>query len=442
MVLPKSVVKPKFTLSETAGHVMPVHEYYSLFEVVSLIFDELSTTSNQTDLSITYNPSNIVVQSSSGNDATINAATTSLGGIMTSSDKGELDNLVDLAGVSGLATLGTFTGNIIDDNTTIKNALQQLETAVTSGGNSTNLSSTITNNTIQINSSTGDDVTLGAAVASDINGAGGSAGILRASDMKKLVDSITALDFPGEVPTTTSSVLTGMSKVMTYQTGTGVFGLWGAVGSANGGSNNIGLLTKPTLQTRLGIQNISTLTGVSENASNLGTFDQTIIPDNASIKSALQALENNITSSAPFVIGSVLISGGHTGKAIIKYNGTAPSITKNSSSIWTITSPAGCEIFSMDIYSPSADNPGANLTLNINTASTVYNQDLATIRVPMITGVNLTSIPGNYAPTTGAVNLLPRVNTTPSSGDIQIVINNFNNANALGTEATLLKLVF
>lgn len=442
MVLPKSVVKPKFDRYQTLGHVMPVHEYYSLFEVVSLIFDELSSTSNQTDLSTTHNSSNVIINSSNGTDATINAATVSTAGVMSSTDYIINRNNSDVIGMGGNATLGSFSGNIITDNTTIKNALQQLEIAIGSGNGTTDLSTVYTTSTVTINSSTGTDATITQAIASDNSGIGGTAGIIRAVDRKKLDNSISNIIWDTGINVTESVTNTDTKRDIRYVSESGDFGLLGAVGVNNAGSNNMGLLPKNVIQSRLGIHNISLLTGVGENSSQLGTFSGNIIPDNSSIKTALQALESSIINTSPFLIATINISGGHTGKAIVKYSGSLPTIEKVSSSVWTITTLANSEIFSLDIYSPVADNPGANLTLNINSSSTIYNQDITTLRIPSITGVNIATIPGNYGPTTGAVNLLPRVNTVPSNGDVQIVLNNFNNANALGTGATLLKLVF
>lgn len=119
------------------------------------------------------------------------------------------------------------------------------------------------------------------------------------------------------------------------------------------------------------------------------------------------------------------------------------TFTRDTASIWTINVPAGVELYSADIYSQQSDNPGANVTLNINTASAVYNSSVLTIRMPLISGINLGSgsgaVPANYAPTTGATNLQTSVNSV-GSGDIQLLINNFNNASGLGTGATILKV--
>jgi hypothetical protein len=132
----------------------------------------------------------------------------------------------------------------------------------------------------------------------------------------------------------------------------------------------------------------------------------------------------------------------HNG-AMIKATGAGVTFTRDTASVWTINVPSGVELKTIDIYSAAADNPGANVTLNINTTSTVYNQSVTTLRVPLVNGVNLGSgtgaVPANYAPTTGSTNLYPSVNTV-GSGDIQLLINNFNNASGLGTGATILKI--
>lgn len=196
----------------------------------------------------------------------------------------------------------------------------------------------------------------------------------------------------------------------------------------------------------LDIADLTTLSGVASNQTHLGTFSGTIIPDNQTIKQALQSLETSLGSVGSVITKSAItpLSGG-TGKAICTYIGTAPTWTRTSPSVWTITIPNGTELISMDIYSSQSDNPGPTLTLNINSSSTIYNQDITTLHIPMITGVALGSgagTSGNYAPTTGASNLLPTVQSTPSNGDIIILINQFNSSSALGTGATNLKLIW
>lgn len=126
---------------------------------------------------------------------------------------------------------------------------------------------------------------------------------------------------------------------------------------------------------------------------------------------------------------------------------TSPNVTftRTTASLWTINVPAGHDLFSVDIYSTALQNPGANVTIAINTPSSSYNNSIPTLRMPIITGLNLGAsagaVPANYAPTTGSTNLQPSVQTV-GGGSIQVLINNFNNAYGLGTGATLLKLLW
>ena len=126
---------------------------------------------------------------------------------------------------------------------------------------------------------------------------------------------------------------------------------------------------------------------------------------------------------------------------------TSPNVTftRTTASLWTINVPAGHDLFSIDIYSTALQNPGANVTIAINTPSSTYNNALTNLRIPLITGLNLGvsggALPANYAPTIGATNLQPSIQSV-GSGSIQVLINNFNNAYGLGTGATLLKLLW
>lgn len=96
---------------------------------------EVSPSSGNTNLSYIRNSTTVTVESDTGNDAILPVATTSLAGVMGASDKVNLNSLITLSGVSANAThLGTFTGSIIPDNSTIKAAIQSLETAIGSGG--------------------------------------------------------------------------------------------------------------------------------------------------------------------------------------------------------------------------------------------------------------------------------------------------------------------
>jgi hypothetical protein len=92
-----------------------------------------------TDLTYTPGANTGTVNSNTGTDATIPAATNLIAGLMTATDKVNFDAVDDVLGVSaGSTNLGTFTGTVIADNTTVKAALQALETKAENGDAVTN----------------------------------------------------------------------------------------------------------------------------------------------------------------------------------------------------------------------------------------------------------------------------------------------------------------
>jgi hypothetical protein len=110
---------------------------------------DVGATSGVTNLTYTSSATNGIVVSDTGSDATIPAATTSIAGLMvpaqfdklsfiTITQTVDLDALetdvADLTTLSGVAsnstTLGTFTGTTIPDSSTVKAALQSLETSL------------------------------------------------------------------------------------------------------------------------------------------------------------------------------------------------------------------------------------------------------------------------------------------------------------------------
>lgn len=134
-----------------ASHGIAVYnDSIPLYNAIALVIDEVGVTVSATDLSIDQTASTVIVQSSTGIDGTIPAASTTLAGVMTASDKVRANSLITLSGVAAAATnLGTFTGTTIPNNSTIKEALQALETSLedipdVTAGNLTSSTSAIT----------------------------------------------------------------------------------------------------------------------------------------------------------------------------------------------------------------------------------------------------------------------------------------------------------
>lgn len=85
-----------------------------------------------TDLSLSNQTTNTLdVNSSTGADVTLPAATLALAGLMTATHVNNLTNLILLSGVSSNSTnLGTFSSITIPDGQTVKQAFQTVETAI------------------------------------------------------------------------------------------------------------------------------------------------------------------------------------------------------------------------------------------------------------------------------------------------------------------------
>lgn len=65
-------------------------------------------------------------------------------------------------------------------------------------------------------------------------------------------------------------------------------------GNNGGGAATPSDLTKSQVQGMLSVDDLIALSGVADGAANLGTFTGSVIPDNSTIKAALQALETFI----------------------------------------------------------------------------------------------------------------------------------------------------
>jgi len=183
---------------------------------------------------------NIKIKAGSGNDANYATFSGSLSAVRTISipdanvDLANIAALVSLSGVAANATdLGTFTGTTIPDSQTIKQALQALETAVETAVGDTDFLDT----EFRI-SDDGDDT-------------------------KKLAFQL-------------SSITTGNTRTVTMPDS----------------DVNLGDIATNTGKA----DDLITLSGVAANSEDLGTFTGAIIPDNQTIKQALQALETEIES--------------------------------------------------------------------------------------------------------------------------------------------------
>ena len=149
---------------------------------------------------------------------------------------------------TGDTNLGIFTGDIITDNTDVRTALQDLETKIEANDQAAATASALTETDGNV-----DSLIVLTGVAENVEDLGTFTGSTIA-DNSTIKPALQALETEVETKATTATV--------------------------------------NTLTTRVG--DINSLTGVSANATNLGTFTGGTIDDTVTIKAALQALETAI----------------------------------------------------------------------------------------------------------------------------------------------------
>ena len=153
---------------------------------------------------------------------------------------------------TGDSNLGTFTGDIIPDNTTVRAAFQALESKIEANDQAAATASALTETDGNV-----DSLIVLTGIAENVEDLGTFTGDTIA-DNSTIKPALQALETEVELKATTATV--------------------------------------NTLTTRVG--DINSLTGVAANSTNLGTFTGATIDDTVTIKAALQALETAIETEA------------------------------------------------------------------------------------------------------------------------------------------------
>jgi len=261
-----------------------------------------------------------------------------------------VDDLISLSGISENTTnLGTFTGSTIDNSVTVKAALQALESAIEAetvarGSAITNLidgapaaldtlnelaaalnddasaASTLTN-AINANETHVDNMATLTGVAKDSTNLGSFSGstLTDGSNIKSVLQdiesaheevdsnandliSLTGLDENTTVfsPTGGDADFTGTVLSGTDLTVKSALQALGTKADANAAANTSEASTRASADTTLtnnlaetdaNTDDLVSLTGVAENATDLGSFSGSTIADASTIKAAIQALE-------------------------------------------------------------------------------------------------------------------------------------------------------
>lgn len=227
LTLPLSVVKKFFTTTVKSGRRAvgaSGNEGIILAEWIQEQIDDGSINPNTTPISgtdLTNTPSSttVTVLSSTGLDTILPAATTLLAGVMTAQDKIDLSSSTTIVGVGGDTDLGTFTGTIISDNSTIKDALQELEDqlgtipSITLGTISSLSPALTVINGVNAVVGTGVDLTFDSTLL-NLSNIGGDLNVTQISNSGAVLDSIIIFDGTNwvisSIPTVSHNSLSGL----------------------------------------------------------------------------------------------------------------------------------------------------------------------------------------------------------------------------------------
>ena len=217
----------------------------------------------------------------------------------------DVDHLITLSGVAAASDdLGTFTGSTITDNSTIRTALQELETAVD------NKQASAADLTILSSMQTGGATALATLTSTEI-------GILDGATVTTLelniLDGVTAttteLNYVDGVTSAIQTQIDGkVSAASPALTGTPT------APTAAASTNTTQIATTAFVQQELpvaadfDVDHLITLSGVAAASDDLGTFTGSTIADNETIKGALQDLEteveNKVSAASPALTGT------------------------------------------------------------------------------------------------------------------------------------------
>lgn len=226
--------------------------------------------SEATNLGYTASPTNGTVTNDTGTDAILPLANGINAGLMSPAQSSKVDfititqavdlddietsqlDLVTLSGVSkNSIDLGVFSGSIISDNVDIKTALQELETTLGSKADT----STVT----EIDDNVDDLITL--------------TGLLE--------NSTNLGTFIGSTISDNANIKTAFQELETAVEDRATVSVVSEIDD--------------------NVDDLITLSGVSENSTDLGTFTGSTISNNVDIKTALQELETTIESSSSYI---------------------------------------------------------------------------------------------------------------------------------------------
>ena len=231
----------------------------------------------------------------------------------------ESSEFATLAGVTaGDTHLGTFTGSTISDNGSVKAGMQELETKVETKADTSALPT-------QASLSVDHLITLsGVAESSDDLGTFSGSTIADSSDVKT---ALQALETAVESAEESANIAVNQDNINDLNSALGTtlgdtnIGNFSGSTISDGGTVKAGMQELETsletktsaTQASLGVDHLITLSGVAEGSDNLGTFSGSTVADNQTVKAGIQALETAVEARATTAsLSAVATSGAYS----------------------------------------------------------------------------------------------------------------------------------
>ena len=228
------------------------------------------------------------------------------------------DNVDDLRNAIGIAenvtNFGTFSGSTLTDNSTLLVLLQELETSLETKGTASNVSTNATDigNLESLSGVSGGSTHLATFSGSTI------------SDSSTIKAALQALETAVETEATNRA--TAISDLIDGAPGT-LDTLNELAAALNDDANAASSLTTLINANETHIDNMATLTGAAKDAVNLGTFSGSTIDDNQNIKNALQDMETAFEEADANTDSLITLSGAAENATVYNPDGGTADFT-------------------------------------------------------------------------------------------------------------------
>ena len=283
---------------------------------------------------------------------------------------GNVNDLITLSGISeNVAHLGTFTGGTIADSSTLKAALQSLETKVETMETQVVVA--------EINANADDLISL-TGVSENTTNLGTFSGNL-IDDSVTVKAALQALETALEAETTARGVaITNLVDGAPAALDT----LNELAAALNDDASAAATLTTAINANETHIDNMATLSGVAKDAVSLGTFTGSTIPDTRTIKSALQEIETAFEESDANTDSVIALTGVAENATVFSPDGGSADFTGTTLSGTDLTIKSALQALGTKadanataITSEASTRASADTTLTNNLAETDANTD-------------------------------------------------------------------